>query len=103
MFQWGLSRLTRRAELARILYIEASPRKLRSASIEIAKEALAQWRKIDAQVSIDILDVWATPLPEFDGAALEAKYAGLAGQPLTAAQSAAWSQIRALAERFVAA
>ena len=89
--------------MTKILYIEASPRKQRSASIEVAQSALAAWRDSDAGTTVDTLDLWSTALPEFDGPALDAKYAGLSGVPLTAEQSSAWSQIRALAARFVAA
>jgi len=89
--------------MTHILYIEASPRKQRSASIEIAREALAAWQAADGAVTIDELDLWSTELPEFDGPIMEAKYAGLVGRALTADQAAAWEQIRALAARFLAA
>jgi FMN-dependent NADH-azoreductase len=89
--------------VTKILYIEASPRKQRSASIEVAQSALAAWRDSDAGTTVDTLDLWSTTLPEFNGPALDAKYAGLSAVPLTAEQSDAWSQIRVLAARFVAA
>lgn len=89
--------------MTHILYIEASPRKSRSASIQVAQRALAAWRTADATVTVDTLDLWSEELPEFDGPVMEAKYAGLAGIPLTAEQAAAWSQIRTLADRFLAA
>jgi FMN-dependent NADH-azoreductase len=89
--------------MAHILYIEASPRKERSASIEIAQAALAAWQAADGSLTVDTLDVWSEELPEFDGEALEAKYAGIAGRLLTKSQSAAWAEIRAIAARFVAA
>ena len=83
-----------------LLYIESSPRKERSASIEVAEAFLESYRNAHPEASIDTLDVWSTPLPEFNGAVMEAKYAGIAGEPLSAEQAAAWSTIRALAERF---
>ncbi|MBB2974447.1 NAD(P)H-dependent oxidoreductase [Mesorhizobium sp. RMAD-H1] len=89
--------------MTHILYIEASPRKERSASIEIAQAALAAWQAADSSLTVDTLDLWSVELPELDQLALEAKYAGLAGIPLTEAQDAAWAQIRALAARFLAA
>ena len=51
-------------------------------------------------MTVDTLDVWTTELPPFDGAALEAKYAGLGGQMLTPEQQSAWDGIRSLAGRF---
>lgn len=89
--------------MAHVLYIEGSPRKHRSASIELARAALSAWHSADPTLTVDTLDVWSTQLPEFDGPAMEAKYAGLAGTPLTDSQEAAWSAIRTLTARFHAA
>ncbi len=86
--------------MTRVLYIEASPRKQLSASIEVAQAALAAVRQSIPDVAIDKLDVWNEDLPHFDGPVMEAKYAGIAGIPLTAKQTAAWTAIRALAARF---
>jgi len=89
--------------MARLLYVEASPRKQRSASIEVARAFLAAYREAHPADEIETLDLWAVDLPEFDGAAMEAKYAGLSGTPLTAAQETAWRRIRELAQPFHAA
>lgn len=83
--------------MARLLHIESSPRKTRSASLEVAQAFVETYRQAHPNASIDTLDLWQTPLPEFDGAALDAKYAGLSGAPLTEAQREAWDAIRALA------
>lgn len=83
-----------------LLYVEASPRKDRSASIAAAHAFLETWRGRHPEGSVDTLDVWNTQLPDFDGEALAGKYAALAGEPLSPAQDEAWSAIRALAERF---
>ena len=83
-----------------LLYIESSPRKTRSASIEVSQAFLKAWQASHPGGTVDVLDVWNTPLPEFDGAALDAKYAGLAGQPLSPEQAAVWAQLKALADRF---
>ena len=83
-----------------LLYVESSPRKARSASIEVSKAFLKAWQASHPDGTVDVLDVWSTPLPEFDGAALAAKYAGLAGETLTPEQTAAWDQLKALAARF---
>lgn len=90
-------------KLAHVLYIEGSPRKLRSASIEVAQAAFSAWRTVDPDLTVDTLDVWSTELPEFDGPAMEAKYAGLAGTPPTEEQELAWVGIRKIAARFHAA
>lgn len=89
--------------MAHVLYIEASPRKLRSASIEVAQAVLSAWRKADPKLTVDTLDLWSTKLPEFHGPVMEAKYAGLAGTPLTKEQETAWSSLGQLVARFKAA
>lgn len=86
--------------MARLLYIEASPRKQRSASIEVAEAFLAAYRAAHPADQIEKLDLWALDLPEFDGEALMAKYAGISGTALTRAQEAAWGTIRQLAAPF---
>lgn len=86
-----------------MIHIEASPRKQRSASIEAAQAFIDEWRARQATCTVDRLDVWATPMPEFDGAVLEAKYAGLSGEPLSPQQTEAWSAVKTLAGRIAAA
>jgi FMN-dependent NADH-azoreductase len=59
--------------MTHILYIEASPRTERSASIDIARAALSAWQAMDYSLTVDTLDVWSTGLPELDEALMEAK------------------------------
>lgn len=89
--------------MSTLLYIESSPRKERSASIDVAHTFLDCYRAAHPADIIDPLDVWSTPLPDFNGAVLEAKYAGIAGAVLSTEQTTAWSTIRALADRFIRA
>jgi FMN-dependent NADH-azoreductase len=89
--------------MARLLYVEASPRKDRSASIEVSRAFLEAYRASNPEDEIEKLDIWALDLPSFDGEALAAKYAGLNGVPLTTGQQAVWDDIRSLASSFLAA
>jgi FMN-dependent NADH-azoreductase len=89
--------------MARLLYVEASPRKDRSASIEVSRAFLEAYRAAHPDDDIETLDIWASDLPSFDGEALAAKYAGLSGVPLTARQKTVWDDIRRLAAGFLAA
>jgi FMN-dependent NADH-azoreductase len=86
-----------------LLYIESSPRKQRSATIEVAKAFIDAWQAQHTIATVDTLDVWSEPLPAFDGATLDAKYAGIQGVERTPEQAAAWARITELAERFVKA
>ncbi|SDH30058.1 FMN-dependent NADH-azoreductase [Paraburkholderia steynii] len=83
-----------------LLHIESSPRKSRSASLDVARAYLEAYRGAHPDHSIDVLDLWSINLPEFDGDALDAKYADLSGTPLSEAQQQAWADIRRLAQRL---
>jgi FMN-dependent NADH-azoreductase len=83
----------------RVLHIEASPRRQRSGSSLLAAEFLERVSGLNPVVEVDRLDVWAERLPEFDGAALEARYNRLAGRPWTAEQQDAWNSIEMLVQR----
>jgi FMN-dependent NADH-azoreductase len=89
--------------MARFLYIESSPRKQRSASIEVARHFLDAAAGEQSGNFIDKLDLWAKPLPEFDQAAIDAKYAVMHGHSFSAPQKTAWAQLEAMCDRFKAA
>jgi FMN-dependent NADH-azoreductase len=86
--------------MSKLLYVEASPRKERSASIEVAKAFLDAYRKTHPGDTVDRLDLWDTTLPEFDGEVIDAKYAILHGQPQTPGQRAAWRAVEEVIDRF---
>jgi FMN-dependent NADH-azoreductase len=89
--------------MAKLLYIEASPRKSRSKSIEVAQTFLSTLQATYSSVELDKLDLWATELPRFDGDTLEAKYAILQGQSHTPEQAKAWKRVETVIERFKSA
>ena len=71
--------------MARLLYVEASPRKGRSHSITVAEAFIEAYAAAHPGDTVDRLDLWNADLPRFDGAMLDAKYAILHGQaPSTA-------------------
>lgn len=86
--------------MANLLYVESSPRKQRSASIEVAKAFLDAYRASHPGHTIETIDVWDLALPEFDGAAIEAKYAGIEGRERTDEQKRVWKTIESLARPF---
>ena len=78
--------------MKKILYIEASPRKDRSHSINVTKKYIDKIQKND-EVEIKKIDLWNYDLPEFDGDMLNAKYAAIAGVDATAEQNNAWAKV----------
>jgi FMN-dependent NADH-azoreductase len=84
----------------RILYITTSPRGEKSASTAIANAFLSEYRERVGDVVVDTLDIWQEQLPEFDAEAINTKYKGVSGEPMTPAEAATWEKIRELASRF---
>ena len=89
--------------MPKLLYIEASPRKTRSKSIEVAQVFLSELQKLHPSLQTDKVDLWATELPPFNGHTLESKYAVIQGQAFTPEQANAWRAVEAVADRFKAA
>jgi FMN-dependent NADH-azoreductase len=89
--------------MARLLYVEASPRKDRSASIEAAGIFLSEYQKTHPKDVLETLDLWNTPLPEFDGEVINSKYAILHGLKHTEAQRHAWSAVEKVISHFTSA
>lgn len=86
--------------MAHLLYIEASPRKDRSASIEVAHAFLESYRAVHPEDTIETIDLWHTKLPEFDGETINAKYAILMSKMHTDEQKAAWRPVEELIVQF---
>ncbi|MDP2645876.1 MAG: NAD(P)H-dependent oxidoreductase [Desulfobacterales bacterium] len=86
--------------MAKLLYIESSPRKDRSASIAVAKAFMEAYRSGHPKDKIETLDIWALDLPEFDGETINAKYKILHGQSQTASEAAAWNTVVNIFRKF---
>jgi FMN-dependent NADH-azoreductase len=89
--------------MARLLYIESSPRKDRSASINIARSFIEEYRTNHPDDSITVLDLWKTDLPSFDGDTINAKYAILHGEDHSESQKNAWSSVENIISDFTSA
>ncbi|UCD34763.1 MAG: NAD(P)H-dependent oxidoreductase [Nitrospiraceae bacterium] len=86
--------------MATLLYIESSPRKDRSASIQIAQTFVDEYLASHRGDSVDILDLWANEFPPFTGETINAKYAILNGEKPSEAQSRAWRPVEILIDNF---
>ena len=89
--------------MPKLLHIEASPRKERSHSIEIARVFLDSYREAHPTDEVETLDIWSADLPRLDGPALDAKYAAVNGLMHTPEQAESWSRIAELADHFKSA
>ncbi|MGE7959739.1 FMN-dependent NADH-azoreductase [Pseudomonas sp. NPDC089530] len=83
--------------MPRLLHIQCSPRKDRSASQQVALGFIDRYLSHHPHCQVSTLDLWDLDLPEFGQHAMDAKYAGLQGLALTPPQQDAWNTLKALA------
>jgi len=86
-----------------LLYIQASPRKADSKSIEIAGAYLAALGANNPDLTVDTIELWDAALPAFDGDKAAAKMNIITGQAQDGAQRSAWDELAEIANRFIAA
>jgi FMN-dependent NADH-azoreductase len=86
----------------KLFHLRASPRR-DAASTAGAEAFLARFRETHPRWDIDTLDLWRETLPEFDGAALEAKYARTVGRPFNDPQRDAFAIIERMVVRLALA
>ncbi len=86
--------------MKKLLHIECSPRKERSVSRKLAEKFIETYRLKHPHAPITTLDLWKTPLPDFDEYTVNAKFKVINGQDFTAAEKERWDHIRSLFEQF---
>ncbi len=86
--------------MAKLLHIEASPRKERSASIAVARTFLEEYKRNHPGDTVETLDLWKTDLPAFDGHVIDSKYVILHGKQHTPDQKKAWEAVERVIDRF---
>ncbi len=89
--------------MTKLLYLQASPRKSDSTSRQIATAYLDALTAANPHLEIDILDLWDTELPAFDGDKAAAKMNVIKGAGQDGAGQSAWDEIVAIAHRFTSA
>jgi FMN-dependent NADH-azoreductase len=83
-----------------LLRIDASPRASKSNSIALTDAFVTAYTDALPSVTVDVMNVWDEKLPEFDNAAIDAKYKGVAGSAMNEAETAVWNRIQTLVARF---
>ena len=86
--------------MKKIIYLEGSPRKKRSHSINIANEYLDKGRENDSSIEIKTIDLWSMDLPEFTGDMMDAKYAVIGGADPSDEQKDAWGKVTKIFNDF---
>ena len=86
--------------MKKIMYVEGSPRKNRSHSIDIANGYLDKVKENDSSIEIKKIDLWSMNLPEFTGDMMDAKYAVIGGTDPSDQQKEAWGKVTKIFDEF---
>jgi FMN-dependent NADH-azoreductase len=86
--------------MGHLLYIESSPRKKRSSSIDVAHVFLKEYEHTHPHDEISTVDLWQKELPRFDADIIDAKYALLHSQAHTEVQRKAWRSVEQIITEF---
>jgi len=103
IFFFLIHQSTQEIIMAKLLYIESSPRKQRSKSIIVAQSFIQKYLAAHPGDQLLKLDLWEKKLPEFDGYTIDAKYQVLHGQGFDEMQQAAWQTVVDVCEEFKSA
>ncbi|MCB1663375.1 MAG: NAD(P)H-dependent oxidoreductase [Pseudomonadales bacterium] len=89
--------------MSKLLYIESSPRKDRSASIEVANSFIQAFTQANPNHQVETIDLWNLTLPELNGELINAKYRILHGDDHSQAEAQAWREVEKITAKFMAA
>ncbi|WP_298152354.1 NAD(P)H-dependent oxidoreductase [Metallibacterium sp.] len=89
--------------MTKLLFIQASPRGEQSKSIQVAQAYLDALKAANPTLEVDVLPLWETELPAFDGDKAAAKINAITGQDHSAPQKVAWDHVTEIASRFIRA
>ncbi len=87
--------------MTKLLHIIASPRDVDSKSNALALAYIEAQRRADADLTVDTLDLWREPLPEFDGDRAAAKMTFFGVGELDGNRKTAWDEIVRITQRFI--
>ena len=88
--------------MPRLFHLRCSPRDLSESSAG-AEAFVTRFRQARPGWDIDVMDIWREALPEFNGDALNAKYARLGGRSFNGAERDAFAVIERMAARLAQA
>jgi len=89
--------------MSTLLYIQASPRVQRSHSIAVADAFIEAYERAHPDDKIVTLNLFDSPLPNFDGLAVQAKYAILHGKLHSKKEERVWKNVEEVIEQFTSA
>lgn len=85
----------------KLLYIQASPRTMRSHAKAIADAFVEAWSRFNAGAKVDVHSIFEMELPELDGIAVEGRYLVGSGKEVPDEHREAWGKVANFAENFI--
>jgi FMN-dependent NADH-azoreductase len=79
--------------MAKVLYVQASPRERRSSSIQVADEFVQAYQTKHPADKVEILNLFTVNLPSFDGLTIQGKYNIMHGKEFSSEQKKAWDAV----------
>ena len=89
--------------MAKLLYIQCSPRGQRSKSIQVADAFVEAYKARNPKDTVEVLNLFEFPLPAFDGPVVQGKYNIMHGKPHTAQEKKAWDEVVGIIDHFKSA
>ncbi|WP_291737467.1 NAD(P)H-dependent oxidoreductase [Leisingera sp. F5] len=89
--------------MTKLLFIQASPRGADSKSKALADAYLSKLQAVKPGIDVDVLNLSAEVLPDYDGDKVAAKMNVITGQDHDSCQLTAWDEITSMAQRFISA
>lgn len=86
--------------MARVLYIQSSPRKERSKSNQVATVFLETYRQTHPNDTIQLFNIFEEELPSFDGLKVQAKYSIMHEVDHTPEEKQAWGAVEKVISHF---
>ncbi len=86
--------------MAKVLYIQASPRGQRSSSIQVADAFVQAYKAKNPADKIETLNLFTANLPSFDGLTIQGKYNIMHGREFSPEQKKAWDAVVKIIEHF---
>jgi len=89
--------------MKKLMHVIASPRKAASETEKIATRFINEYRQINGDATIDVLNLWEEKIPIFDGDKAAAKMTFFGSGVLQGKIKTAWDQVMDVTSRFTAA
>ena len=86
--------------MAKVLHIQASPRKERSKSTQVASAFVKSYQQSHPGDTIETFNVFEADLPSFDGLKVQAKYTILHGKEHSLQERQAWDAVEKVIRHF---